>query len=225
MASAPRRPGRGCGRPGRRSRRGSGVRCATTPAPPGTPAPASSQRRTASTARMCASRETAGRDAGIPQPGHGHPRTGQPAPAGAGTQGAGVGVAGVPPPGHNAAQPVPAHVQGGGSRSYGAPKCSAHSTRPVMSRPVSLTIPASDRRAGRAAWHHVYPVPIAAGPERSFSGSHRQFSATTFRRPVRSPRPGNGSGQPEYRQQAGRSRDIPRPDEERRAAIQPTCHA
>ena len=36
------------------------------------------------------------------------------------------------------------------SRSYGAPYCSAHSISPVMSRPVSRTVPASARRPASA---------------------------------------------------------------------------
>ena len=57
------------------------------------------------------------------------------------------------------------------------------------------------------------PVPIAAGPERSFSGSHRQFPAANSRQPGA----GSAAGQREratgVRQQAGRSREILSPGE------------
>ncbi len=45
-----------------------------------------------------------------------HPGGGEPAPGRAGTEGAGLGAAGVPPAGHDTAQPVRADVQGGGQQ-------------------------------------------------------------------------------------------------------------
>ena len=45
-----------------------------------------------------------------------HPGGGEPAPGRAGTQGAGLGAAGLPPAGHDTAQPVRPDVQGGGQQ-------------------------------------------------------------------------------------------------------------
>ena len=82
-----------------------------------------------------------------------------------------------------------------------------HSTRPVMSRPVSLTVPVPDRR-GWAAWHHVYP-----GADRGRAGmvilrqapaiSGSQFPAAGCGISGRDRERAAG-----VRQQAGRSRDI-----------------
>ncbi len=81
-------------------------------------------------------------------------------------------------------------------------------------RPVSLTVPASDRRGGGGRHGTTFiPMPIAAGPERSFLPEPPAIPGSQF------PAAGcGGSGRgPEratgVRQQAGRSREILSPGE------------
>ena len=80
---------------------------------------------------------------------------------------------------------------------------------PVMSRPVSLTIPACGPPGRRAGGMRQRLSRCPSGP-----GENGHFPAATgnFRQPVRGQRrgPERATG---VRQQAGRSRDMPRPDE------------
>ena len=192
-ASALRRPGYARCRPGRRSRRGGGVRCATTPAPPGTPArpPARGGPRGR---RGCA---PAGRPPAV-MPGTGARSRSSRHRSASTTRGRGTGCrhrrSRRAATGPNPPQPVRAYVQGGGGQIVGCPVL-------VGAQHQAGDVPAGEldrpgvRPPGGGGRHGTtfIPVPIAAGPERSFSGRCRQFPATGAGAAA-----GDRSGQPEY---------------------------
>ena len=143
---------RGCGRPQRvrRQRRGCGVRSATTaarPTRPGwTPRPGGRPGPRAGAPAVPATDGLA-RTAGPGRPG----RRGSASTTPARAEPPGFGVSGGAPAGHDATQPVRLHVQAGSEQVIRCAYISPHSMSPAMSRPLTRTVPASDRWGSGAA--------------------------------------------------------------------------
>ena len=88
---------------------------------------------------------------GVAEPGGGHPVRGQPAPGRAGAEPPGGGEPGPPPPRGDRGQPGRLRGQRGGEQVGGCAVVLAAQHQAVDVRRASRTVPASARRAGRAA--------------------------------------------------------------------------
>jgi hypothetical protein len=119
---------------------------------PGRASLCSSDSRTASTTRICASRASAGLEGAYRNPAAARPaRVNQHQPARPSRP-----VAASPARRHRATMPRSRSSRtprAAASRSYGAPYIFPHSTSPDASRPVRRITPASDRRSAGATGH------------------------------------------------------------------------